>query len=288
MGAPPPAGSTARGAAVQAPKPGSTRVTNLGHASLLFEAAGATILTDPVFSDRIARFFTKRSRPSRFRPEEIQGPLAILISHGHHDHLDYPSLGRVGRSHPLVVPWGIAPIARMRGFTNVSTLRPWQELAFGSWRITAVPSRHFGGRLPFLFTSGYQGYVLSGPSCIYFAGDTGFDASIFRAIRERFSLDLAVLPIAGALFPRYRRNHMNVEDAVAAFQELGAKRMLPMHYDTFPASFGATVDAGRLLTEVSARSGAGRLVTILPESASFYLTPGAGDDRIHPTGVGAN
>jgi L-ascorbate metabolism protein UlaG (beta-lactamase superfamily) len=251
--------------------PGSTRITFLGHASFLFEAGGETLLTDPVFSDRIAHLFTKRSRPSRFRPEEIPGELTVLISHGHHDHLDYRSLGRVGRRRQLVVPWGLAPMARLRGFTNVLTLRPWESADFGRWRVTAVPSRHFGGRLPFLYTSGYQGYVLSGPSCIYFAGDTGFDAEIFRAIRARFVIDLAVLPIDGAFFPPYRRNHMNVEDALAAFRELGAGRMLPMHFDTYPASMWSEGHAGHRLLVEAARSGLAGRVTLLDESASLDL-----------------
>jgi L-ascorbate metabolism protein UlaG (beta-lactamase superfamily) len=160
---------------------------------------------------------------------------------------------------------------RLRGFHDARVLRPWEELSLGRWRITAVPSRHFGGRLPFLFTSGYQGYVVSGPSCIYFAGDTGFHEPLFREIGQRFPIDLAVLPISGAVFPSYRRNHMNAHEALLAFRALGAKRMLPMHYDTFPVSFEPTGLARQQLIEESARLGTDATISILPHGGSLYL-----------------
>jgi L-ascorbate metabolism protein UlaG (beta-lactamase superfamily) len=248
-----------------------TKVTYLGHASLLFESGDETIVTDPVFSDRIGRYFTKRTSPSVFRPEDLRGSVRILVSHAHHDHLDYPSLKRVGRTHPVVVPWGVARPMRWRGFTDVRVLRPWQQLTLGAWTVTAVPSRHFGGRLPLLYSSGHQGYVLSGPSCIYFAGDTGLNESMFREIGRRFPLDLAVLPIAGAVFPWFRRNHMNAEDALVAFQALGARTMLPMHFETFPISFESADAPRRRLVREAARRGMGDRVTLLAEGASLYL-----------------
>jgi L-ascorbate metabolism protein UlaG (beta-lactamase superfamily) len=249
----------------------TTKVTYLGHASLLVEARGEALLTDPVFSGRIAGIFTKRARPSGFRPEDLRGPRGVLISHAHHDHLDYASLKRIGRTRPLVVPWGVATPLRLRGFTDVRVLRRWEELSLGPWRVVAVPSRHFGGRLPFVFTSGHQGYVLDGPSCLYFAGDTGFDEAMFREIGEHFEPDLAVLPIAGALFPGFRRHHMNAEEAVRAFRLLGARQMLPIHFDTFPASFEPAGHARQALIAASARLAVPASVTLLEEGQSLIV-----------------
>lgn len=249
----------------------STKVTYLGHASLVFEAEGQSIVTDPVFSTRIGRLFTARSSPSTFRSDELRGVVGVLISHAHHDHLDYPSLARIGRHCPVAVPWGLAPFLRFRGYTDVRITRPWDDLKLGPWRVTPVPSRHFGGRLPLVYTSGHQGYVLSGPRCIYFAGDTGLNESMFREIGRRFAIDLAVLPIAGAVFPWFRRNHMDASDALTAFRSLGASRMLPMHFETYPASFAPVGEPRRRLLEESVRLGVSDRVTILPEGGSLYL-----------------
>jgi L-ascorbate metabolism protein UlaG (beta-lactamase superfamily) len=260
--APPPGGSD---------RPVGVRITYLGHASLLFETGGETVVTDPVFSNRIGGFFTKRSSPSQFRPEELRGLVGILISHGHHDHLDYRSLKRLGRDRPVLVPWGLSVSLRQRGFEDVRVVRSGDSLALGGWRVAAVPSRHFGGRLPFVYTSGHLGFVLTGPRCIYFAGDTGLDVAMFREIGRQFPIDLAVLPIAGAVFPWFRRNHMNATDALDAFHLLGAGRMLPMHFETFPASFEPATAPRQLLLEEADRRGVRDRVTILAQGASLVL-----------------
>jgi L-ascorbate metabolism protein UlaG (beta-lactamase superfamily) len=248
-----------------------TTVTYLGHASLLIESGGETIVTDPVFSDRLGRFFTRRTVPSEFRTESLQGVVGVLISHGHHDHLDYRSLIDLGRRRPVLVPWGLAAPMRWRGFTDVRVVRRWEQVSLGGWQVAAVPTKHFGGRLPLLYTSGHQGYVLRGRSCIYFAGDTGFDETMFREIGRRFPIDLAILPIAGAVFPWFRRNHMNASDALRAFRAMGAARMLPMHFETFPASFERAEEPRRRLIEESDRLGLADRVTILSEGASLCL-----------------
>ncbi|MCI4336546.1 MAG: MBL fold metallo-hydrolase, partial [Thermoplasmata archaeon] len=184
---------------------------------------------------------------------------------------DYPSLAALPRSAPIAVPWGVATPLRWRGHSDVRVLRRWQQTQIGTWTVTAVPSRHFGGRLPLVGTSGHQGYVLEGPACIYFAGDTGFDAPMFRAIADRFRIDLAILPIAGAVVPWFRRNHMNAAEALGAFQLLGAKQMLPMHFETFPASFEPAGEPRRQLVEGSARLGLTRSVTLLAPGASLWV-----------------
>jgi L-ascorbate metabolism protein UlaG (beta-lactamase superfamily) len=264
-------GSTATFRPGTTAKAGGAQVTYLGHASLLIETGGQLLATDPVFSERVARIFTRRSTASTFRPEDWPRPSGVLISHGHHDHLDYRSLKRLGANTPVVVPWGLATHLRLHGFTDVRTLRPWETLDLGPWRVVAVPARHFGGRLPLVQTSGYQGYMLCGPATIYFAGDTGFDAGIFRAIAKRFRLDLAILPIAGALVPWFRRNHMNAVEAVAAFQQLGAARMLPIHFETFPASFEAAHRPRQQLLREAERLGLGDRITILAEGGSLSI-----------------
>jgi L-ascorbate metabolism protein UlaG (beta-lactamase superfamily) len=254
---------------------GPTHVTYLGHATVLVATGEEMLLTDPVFSDRIGRVFTKRTAPSTFRPEELRGRVGVLISHAHHDHLDYPSMRRLPTPHSIIVPWGLAAPMRWRGFPGVRVLRPWESTTVGAWTVTAVPSRHFGGRLPLVGTSGHLGFVLSGPSCIYFAGDTGLDLPLFGEIGRRFAIDLAILPIAGAVFPWFRPNHMNAVDALRAFACLGARQMLPIHYGTFPASFEPAGEPLASLVRESNRSGLGARVRVLPEGASLSL-PGTG------------
>src|SRR3954469_15861873 len=82
------------------------RLTWLGHATVLLELGGARFVTDPVLRARVAHLRREVPRP---------GPLGrldgVLISHGHHDHLDLRSLRRLDRSAPVLAPpdpgWGL-------------------------------------------------------------------------------------------------------------------------------------------------------------------------------------
>lgn len=262
--------------------PVAARVTYVGHATVVLEAAGGSLVTDPVLGDRIAGYFTKRRQPTRFRPEEVPDLAGILISHAHHDHLDYDSLRRFGHHVPIVVPWGVAIPLRLRGYRDVRVLRPGGSVDLGGWTVIAVAARHFGGRLPFVFTSGYQGYVVSGPIRAYFAGDTGFDEPMFRDIGKRFDLDLALLPIAGALRPAYRRNHMNADEALRAYQILGARQMLPIHFETFPASFDDAGEARRSLDAGIGTLGADHGVTLLNPGERVDVVAGTRPDAKRP------
>ena len=248
-------------------------MTYVGHGSLLIESTNTNIITDPIFSARVARIFTKRVAPLNFDPGSVRGRLAaVLISHGHADHLDYRSLRALGFGVPIVVPWGLSPWLRWRGFKQIIVLKPGQEWTTGDMRVAAVPARHFGGRIPIPFGSGFLGYVLEGSKSIYFAGDTGFDAAMFREIGRRFALDLALLPIGGYVFPWFRRNHMSSEQALEAFRLLSARRMMPIHFETFPASFEKVDEPRRRLLEAAEQLGLTDSISILRSGEHLVLS----------------
>lgn len=259
------------------------RIVYLGHATTVIEAAGQALVTDPVLSPRVARFFTKRTGALAY--EDGRPVTALLISHAHHDHLDWPSLARLGRGLPVLVPWGVAPGLRFRGHRDVRTLRPWDEAALGDVRVTAVPAKHFGGRLPLVGTSGYQGYVVAARHTAYFAGDTGFDAAMFRAIGERFAPDVAILPIAGYVTHRFRRHHMDAADALEAFRLLGARVLIPVHFETFHASFEPIGEPRRRLLAEAVRRGVADAVVFLRSGEGHDVAPRGPLDRAGRTGA---
>jgi L-ascorbate metabolism protein UlaG (beta-lactamase superfamily) len=91
------------------------RITWLGHSTVLVELDGTRLLTDPVLRDRVAHL--RRTGPAD------AGMLftldGVLVSHLHYDHLDYPSLERLSRSVPVVVPRGAGRLLRRRRFEQV-------------------------------------------------------------------------------------------------------------------------------------------------------------------------
>ena len=211
------------------------RVTWIGHASFLGQLGGASVLIDPVFSRALSGVFRRYVAPG-LAPEQLPPIDALLISHSHRDHLDEPSVLRLPRSTPVVVPLGLDSWFRRRGFEQVTELGWWDAVEVAGLKVTATPARHWSRRgFMDLNHSLWCGYLLESESGnLYHAGDSGSFPG-FREIGARFpDIQVALMPI-GAYRPAWfmEPNHMNPEQAAQAFLELGARYLVPMHWGTF-------------------------------------------------------
>ncbi|MER7775682.1 MBL fold metallo-hydrolase [Streptomyces sp. NPDC096191] len=232
-------------------------VTWAGHASWVVRIGGLTVLTDPVWSRRIL------GTPARITPvgvawSDLPRVDAVVISHNHYDHLDAPTLRRLPRDTPVLVPAGLGRWFHRRRFTRVTELDWWEatelrprgdaEGASGKGggrrragvRFDFVPAHHWSKRsLVDTCRSLWGGWVLTAPDGrrVYFAGDTGYGHWFTRIGRRYPGIDLALLPV-GAYDPRWWLSdvHCDPEEAVRAAQDVGARRMAPMHWGTFVLS----------------------------------------------------
>ncbi|SFC42254.1 MBL fold metallo-hydrolase [Streptomyces aidingensis] len=220
-----------------------TSVTWAGHASWVIRTGGLTVLADPVWSRKIL------ATPPRITPvgvawERLPEIDAVVISHNHYDHLDLPTLRRLPPDTPLLVPAGLGPWCRRRGFTRVTDLDWWETAELparpesaGTVRFGFVPAHHWSRRtLTDTCRSLWGGWVLTGPAGhrVYFAGDTGY-GHWFSQIGSRWpGIDLALLPV-GAYAPRWMQGsvHTDPEEAVRACADVGARRLAPMHWGAF-------------------------------------------------------
>ncbi len=220
-------GSSLRGAARPA-------LTWLGHASFLVQLGGVSLLIDPVFSDRLVA--VRRLVAPGLSWAALPKIDAVLVTHNHRDHMDAPTLARLGESVRFIVPVGLGQWFRKAGRRDVVELEWFAHHDLGDARITFVPSQHWSMRTPFdRNESLWGGFVVEdGAHRVYHSGDTAyFDG--FAEIRRRVGkIDAAMLPI-GAYEPRWfmRGQHMNPDDAVRAFVDLGAERFVAMHWGTF-------------------------------------------------------
>jgi L-ascorbate metabolism protein UlaG (beta-lactamase superfamily) len=215
-------------AALAAPAPG-VRLTWIGHASWLVQLDGASILIDPIFSNRISGFI-RRNVPAALQPGELPRIDATLVTHSHYDHLDVRSVRAAGARVVAGSGMGrVLPGCRELGWWETEPVR-------GDVRVTFVPSQHWSRRgLRDVNLTLWGGFVVQGPSgTVYHAGDTAYFSG-FAQIGARFSgIDAALLPI-GAYDPPWfmERQHMNPEQAVQAFVDLGARTFVAMHWGTF-------------------------------------------------------
>ncbi|HEY3592506.1 MAG TPA: MBL fold metallo-hydrolase [Polyangiaceae bacterium] len=235
----------------QSPLPGwarpvetGLRATWLGHSTVLLEVDGFRVLTDPVWGERASP--TTIAGPKRFQPvpvaiSDLPELDAVIVSHDHYDHLDFPSILELAkRDVPFFTSlgvgahlesWGIAEdrITELDWWENARLTRPGGELF-----ITAAPSQHFsgrsvGGRNLTLWSS----FVVRGKEhAVFFSGDTGLTPE-YEEIRAKLGpFDLVMLEV-GAFHPAWGDIHLGPENALEALSLLGGGAFLPVHWGTF-------------------------------------------------------
>ncbi|WP_150273474.1 MBL fold metallo-hydrolase [Paenibacillus tepidiphilus] len=226
-----------------------TTITWIGHSTFFIQYEGLNIITDPIWARRLG--FEKRISEPGIPIREVPPIDLILISHSHYDHLHLNSVRKLYRTGTtLVVPAGLKRKMQRKGFGNCLEMKWWEELTVGPVKLSFVPTQHWTRRTPFdTNTSHWGGFVLEPadpdkhppgedgrrklPPNLYFAGDSGFFPG-FKEIGSRYKVHIALMPI-GAYEPEWfmSSQHVNPEEAVQAFVDVGAELMIPMHFGTF-------------------------------------------------------
>lgn len=234
----------------------------VGHATVLVQMDDRFVLTDPVFTDTVGQVSPRLVEPG-IDPAHLPPVDLALISHTHFDHLSLGSLELIEhRVTRLIVPAGALVYVPDMDFA-ASELGAWERLDDRGMRVTAVPVRHVGWRYGVdsaWMTTSFTGYVVEYRGLtVYFGGDSAYDRALFTETARRFPrIDLALLPIAPAE-PRAHHgpNHMGPREALQCLDDLGARRMVPIHFDTFINSADRVGDAPALLRRVMRERGVG-------------------------------
>jgi L-ascorbate metabolism protein UlaG (beta-lactamase superfamily) len=157
------------------------------------------------------------------------------------------------------------------GFSEVRPLAWWESTNVGGVEITLTPARHWGARLFTDSHRGFGGYVLRYyGQAVYHAGDTGYFEE-FGEIRQRLYPTIALLPIGCYKPDSFRGMHMSPEDAVQAFFDLGAERLIPMHYGSFRLSQEPVDEPLQRLFDAAKRAGIESAIEALREGETRIL-----------------
>lgn len=230
-------------------------VTWIGHATVLVQAGGLNVLTDPIFSRRASPL--QFMGPARWHPpglslEQLPHIDVVVISHNHYDHLDRQSIRALARQpggSPLfLMPLRLKSWFSAQGIDNAAELDWWQEHRHGGVEFHCTPAQHWSGRglHDRNQTLWCAWSVLGHDFHWFFSGDTGYSQD-FADTRRHFAarqdaahgggFDVALIAV-GACWPRWfmQMQHVDLPEAVQVHLDLNAKRSLGVHWGTFSLS----------------------------------------------------
>ncbi|MEO1174516.1 MAG: MBL fold metallo-hydrolase, partial [Myxococcota bacterium] len=216
------------------------RMTWLGHSSMILDVDGARFLIDPVWGERASPL--SFAGPLRFYPSplpmaELPDVDAVVISHDHYDHLDFPTVRQLAHLDvQWLVPLGVGSHLEYWGVDSkrITELDWWDEYTVRGVQAVCTPSRHFSGRsIGGQNSTLWAGWAFVGPSHrAFFSGDTALHPE-FAEIGQRFGpFDLTMFEV-GAYNQAWADVHLGPEQAVLAHQLVRGKLMVPVHWGLF-------------------------------------------------------
>jgi len=247
--------------------------TWVGHATVLVQAAGLNILTDPIWSDRAGPFNLigpRRVAQPGIRFDDLPKIDLIVISHNHYDHLDIPTLKRLwDRDRPRIVT-GLGNDAILKAAGIPSTALDWGRSISGAalgglsgldglsadtviqcenyehcpdYRVHVTRNHHWSSRWATDRNRAlWSSFVIeTRAGNIFFAGDTGAGDMMWPEEAARLGpIRLAILPIGAFRFQKGQMEsdaHIGPEQAVRVFERLKASTAIPVHWGTFRLSY---------------------------------------------------
>lgn len=211
----------------------------LGHNSFLIKTGSQVWLLDPMFSKRA--LLPARKTPPAITAEDINTlfpNVNVVISHDHYDHLDADSIQALSDTYRFYVPLGVGQFIReWKEKATIVEMDWWDKLKIADgFELHSLPAQHWSNRvLGDPLSTLWASYMIISPkTTLYFGGDSGYFRGYEEFGRLYPNIDYALLPIT-AYHPRWfmHRSHMNVEEAIKAFDTLGARYFVPTQWGTF-------------------------------------------------------
>lgn len=217
----------------------------LGQSGFLLQWRGKRVLIDPYLSDSLTKKYTATDKPHTRMSERVIDPALlknisiVSSSHNHTDHLDAETLIPVLANNPgiqFIIPEANRDFVAERVKCDRAFpvgLTDGQSVTIEGFTFHGIPAKHDEIERDEQGNCKYMGYVIAfGGYHIYHSGDTlWFDEMV--GLLKPFSVDVALLPINGNDPARKVAGNLNCREAAHLGKEIGAKWVIPCHYDMF-------------------------------------------------------
>src|SRR5436189_1568722 len=217
----------------------------LGQSGFLLQWKGKRVLIDPYLSDSLTKKYAATDKPHARMSERVIDPgllkdiIIVSSSHNHTDHLDAETLAPVLKNNPdvkFIIPAANPEFVAERvnfpiGFSIC--LNDRRSVTIDEFSFHGIPAKHNEIERDENGNCRFMGYVvIFGKNKIYHSGDTlWFDEMV--GLLKPFEVDVAILPINGNDPARKVAGNLNTKEAAELGKAIGAKCVIPCHYDMF-------------------------------------------------------
>ncbi len=228
-------------------QPDTLHVWWLGQSGFLLQYNGSHVLFDPYLSDSLSGKYAYTDKPHVRMSERVifAGHLGMVdvvtSSHNHTDHLDYNTLYPLFAANwnmKFVIPEANRAFVNERMGGNFGWYAPigltdGQSKIVDGFRFHGVPAAHNELERDNEGRPKFMGFVVElGPFRVYHSGDTLWYEGMVDLLRP-YEVDVAFLPINGNKPERRVAGNLNADEAARLGQKIGAKLVIPHHYDLF-------------------------------------------------------
>ena len=212
-----------------------------GHATTIINISDTVIVTDPVTTNNLGYFKRVVQKPFNLKKQKID---YIILSHGHMDHLHFPSLMGLDKDATIIVPKGYKKLMKLIGYKNVVLLRQGEVFEDDTIKVTAMKADHDGRRYYVGIDDESNSYLIeSSNQRIFYAGDTAYTDNF-----NDLECDIALMPVGCYKPERFSYMHCSPEESYSMFKNMNCNTMIPIHYKTFKISLEDFDETDRILS----------------------------------------
>ena len=217
----------------------------LGQSGFLLQWKGKRVLIDPYLSDSLTKKYADTDKPHTrmselvIRPELLRNISVVTSSHNHTDHLDAETLAPVLKNNPgisFIIPEANREFVAERMNCEKDFplgIKDKQPVTVDEFTFHGIPAKHNEIERDEKGNCKYMGYVIEfGGYTIYHSGDTLWFDEMVNLVKP-YLVDVAVLPVNSNDPSRKVAGNLNCKEAAELGKAIGAKCVIPCHYDMF-------------------------------------------------------